>query len=228
MTYLFYYGSHVLGILLALGYLVWVAPRFGLDRFRTGVSAALAMAGLVLVMKVIYFAFTGVFGGENTVTIVLFVPVAALVAALVSRQSAAAFIEAAAPVICIIQGIAKFGCQAMGCCQSWLHVDWGFYNYKVRDNLFPIQSLEAVVALAVAVVLIVITLRSKWQTGGFMMPLMLVLFGFTRFWLEFLRDNHKVLWGLSKFSLWSVALVVAGCVWIAVLAIRRRREATTI
>jgi prolipoprotein diacylglyceryltransferase len=43
---------------------------------------------------------------------------------------------------------------------------------------------------------------------------MWVMFGSTRVIWEFFRVNEKLFWGLSELALWSVALFVAGVLWL--------------
>ena len=42
---------------------------------------------------------------------------------------------------------------------------------------------------------------------------MLILFGSTRFLLEFLRDNEKLFWGISNLAIHAFIMFVVGVVW---------------
>jgi prolipoprotein diacylglyceryltransferase len=46
------------------------------------------------------------------------------------------------------------------------------------------------------------------------MAWMWVMFGSTRVIWEFFRANEKLFWGLSELALWSIALTVAGVIWL--------------
>ena len=46
------------------------------------------------------------------------------------------------------------------------------------------------------------------------MAWMWVMFGTTRVIWEFFRANEKLFWGLSELALWSIALTVAGVIWL--------------
>lgn len=48
-------------------------------------------------------------------------------------------------------------------------------------------------------------------------PLMLILFGFTRFLCEFLRDNYKVFGNISNIALHAAFMFIVGVVWLLVL-----------
>ena len=58
--------------------------------------------------------------------------------------------------------------------------------------------------------------KQDYRVTGRMYPIFLLLFGGTRFFLEFLRLNCKVFWGVSDLALWALAMVVIGAVWLIV------------
>jgi phosphatidylglycerol:prolipoprotein diacylglycerol transferase len=62
-------------------------------------------------------------------------------------------------------------------------------------------------------------LRDRFTTG-MLFALYLVLAGTERFLIEFIRRNEDVALGLTQAQLLSLAMVVAGGVWIAVRANR--------
>ena len=51
----------------------------------------------------------------------------------------------------------------------------------------------------------------------------LILFGVTRFFLEFLRDNQKVFGNVSILALHCVLMVVVGAVWLIIRQLRDRK-----
>jgi prolipoprotein diacylglyceryltransferase len=55
------------------------------------------------------------------------------------------------------------------------------------------------------------------------MAWMWVMFGSTRVIWEFFRANEKLFWGLSELALWSIALTVAGVIWL-VLDIKKEEK----
>jgi phosphatidylglycerol:prolipoprotein diacylglycerol transferase len=59
---------------------------------------------------------------------------------------------------------------------------------------------------------------------GVIFALYLILAGLERFLVEFIRRNADAFAGLTAAQLWSVAMVIAGVAWIAVVA---RREGLT-
>jgi len=58
-------------------------------------------------------------------------------------------------------------------------------------------------------------LRTRIQLPGLAFGLYMVLAGFARLMVEFIRLNPRVLWGFSEAQLISIALMVLGLVLIA-------------
>ena len=76
------------------------------------------------------------------------------------------------------------------------------------------QIAEGITALAIAIAVIYIAARKDFCAGGSTMAWMWVLFGPTRVIWEFFRANEKLFLGLSELALWSIALSVAGVIWL--------------
>src|SRR2546427_280807 len=66
--------------------------------------------------------------------------------------------------------------------------------------------------------------RDRLPRDGDLFRLYLLLFGVTRFGLEFLRDRQLSLWGLSAMQLTCLELTVVGAVGLA-LSYKRRSSA---
>ena len=82
--------------------------------------------------------------------------------------------------------------------------------------MFPVQLLEGIVSAAIVVWLLTYAKKHKYNCAGLCMPYMFIAFGLTRFFLEFLRNNQKLFWGISELALWSLLMFIVGIVWIAV------------
>ena len=52
--------------------------------------------------------------------------------------------------------------------------------------------------------------KKNYRSDGLAYPLMLMLFGYSRFLLEFLRDNHKVVFGVSTLALHALFMALVG------------------
>lgn len=69
-------------------------------------------------------------------------------------------------------------------------------------------------ALLIFLVCVILAKKKAYPVDGRMYPVFLILFGGTRFFLEFLRLNVKVFWGISVLALWALLMVVVGIVWL--------------
>ena len=58
--------------------------------------------------------------------------------------------------------------------------------------------------------------RKKYVADGTQFPWMLILFGTTRFALEFLRDNQKLFLGISVLAIHCVVMVLVGIIWLII------------
>ena len=209
-----YYNFHIIGFLATLVYLFWVFPKYKVGRIRGFALAACTYLTAYALMLVLFWLITGEFGGQNVIRIFLFVPLILLLYANSFDVDYRTSLDFAAPVLCIAQAFGKIGCTVSGCCESWWQTSWGVYNPYTETTLFPVQIAEGITALAIAIAVIAIAARHRFRCGGITMAWMWVMFGSTRVIWEFFRANEKLFWGLSELSLWSIALTVAGVLWL--------------
>ena len=209
-----YYGFHVLGFVASLIYLYWVFPKYKVNRLCGLCLAACTYLTAYALMLVLFWIITGNFGGQNVIRIFLFLPLILWLYSSTFDVDYRVSLDFAAPVLCIAQAFGKIGCTVSGCCESHIEVPWGVYNPYTETTLFPVQIAEGVTALAVAIAVILIAKRAKFRCGGITMAWMWVMFGSTRVIWEFFRANEKLFLGLSELALWSVALTVAGIIWL--------------
>jgi phosphatidylglycerol:prolipoprotein diacylglycerol transferase len=120
------------------------------------------------------------------------------------------------------EAFGRIGCFFNGCCYGTpSHVAWAMYQHDAWRH--PTQIYSSIVAIALFAVLI--TLRDKMPREGDLFRLYLVLFGVSRFMLEFLRERNVSFGGLS-WAQW-VCLEMAG-VFSLTLMISSRRTRTTL
>ena len=146
--------------------------------------------------------------------------------------------DAAAPAIAIGYGIARIGCHLSGDgdyglpvseFMSW--VPWGTNYAKgtvppsaafhgteiakkfggvVPDNTLchPTPVYEFI--LAVIILAILWRYRKKFTVDGRLFSLFLVLTGISRFFVEFIRLNPRIMFGLSEAQLISIVMIIFG------------------
>ena len=210
-----YYTYHVIGFVATFAYLFWVLPKYGVKRIRGLSLAACTYLTAYALMLVLFWIVTGKFGGQNVIRIFLFVPLILLLYAKTFDVDFKVSLDFAAPVLCIAQAFGKIGCTISGCCESFIEVPWGVYNSYTETRLFPVQICEGITAAAIAITVVIMARRKNFKCCGITMAWMWVMFGSTRVIWEFLRANEKTVLGLSELALWSVALTVAGVIWLA-------------
>lgn len=118
-------------------------------------------------------------------------------------------------------GFARIGCIFPGCCHGYPS-SWGIYSNMAETVCFPIQIIEIIVSFVLA--FIMWRLHSQDRFRGNLYPWFLVMFGSTRFILEFFRDNQKLLWGISELSLHALTCLIVGVVILTLNRYKERRS----
>lgn len=138
-------------------------------------------------------------------------------------------LDVAAPALALGYAVGRVGCQLAGDGDYGRPWDgpWAMSypdgTVPTTEDVHPTPVYEALAMGAVALVLW--RLRHR-LTGGLLFALYLVLAGAERLLVEFIRRNEDVALGLTQPQLISVAMIVAGGVWLAVGLRRPRTPAT--
>lgn len=178
-------------------------------------------------MFFLYWAESGFrnFGGNNIVRIFVWVPLIAWPFCKLFKLDFKTMCDYLAPVVCVQHGVSHFGCIFGGCCYSY---EWapGIWNHVLRYNTFPIQPIEALVAVAIVLYIWLSEKKSGFKVTGEYYPLMLILFGYSRFLLEFARDNEKLFLGISSLAIHALIMGIVGTAWLVTVRERNRRKQT--
>ena len=104
--------------------------------------------------------------------------------------------------------IIKIACFCAGCCNGF---EWekGLYNAVDDRYEFPVQLVEAALALIIFIFLLWFRKRAK---EGTMFPIYLILYSGTRFFSEFLRHEEEVLWIFKTYHLLCIGGVILGII----------------
>jgi phosphatidylglycerol:prolipoprotein diacylglycerol transferase len=144
--------------------------------------------------------------------------------------------DAFAPGVAIGQAVGRQGCFAAGCCWGRpTNAPWGvefgeaahrITGVPVGIHLHPTQLYES--AAAFVIFLFLYWLHGRKRFSGQVIAIYAVLYGLTRFIIEFFRDDPRgdiagltTLTGLSTSQLISLLVVAVGVVF---LVLRRRRS----
>ncbi|MBQ7670614.1 MAG: prolipoprotein diacylglyceryl transferase [Clostridia bacterium] len=204
---IFFFGGFV-GLTI---YNLCVCKKYGISRLKAMLFTVMVYAASVAWMFVLYWVFTGTWGGNNIVRIFIWVPVFAFPAAKILKLDWLTSCDFISPCLCINHGIAHLGCIFAGCCYGY-PMENGVFSPNTMYKTFPIQPIEALIAIGIAVYIAIREHKKKYKTDGLSIPVMLMLFGYSRFFLEFARDNDKLFWNISELALHALLAGIVGTV----------------
>lgn len=148
------------------------------------------------------------FGGISFFGAVFLVPLAFLAVPRLFRESYENMMDVFAPGICMMLAIMKVQCLTSGCCQG--------RELYVGDTIlrFPSPLAELANGLLLMIILLAMALRPKGR--GMLYPWYMILYGCTRFVLQFFREEWVTRTGIlpTYGTLWSVLSVAIGVFWI--------------
>lgn len=218
-----YYSFQVFAFIAVFIMAVWYGKKLEMKPWKSVVTFAVVYPLTDLWKRVLFWIESGfqTFGGENIVRVFIYVPVIAYFVAVLLKIDRKRMCDFLAPLVILSHGVGHFGCIFEGCCQGY-PMSWGLYNIDTGLNHFPIQPIEALGALAVVVYLLHRTKRLNYQPDGLQYPIMLMLFGSTRFVFEFFRDNQKIFMGISSLAFHALFAFAIGVV--AYILVKRKAE----
>lgn len=161
------------------------------------------------------------FGGQNLVRGLIYIPLLLITISKIFKINYNTLLAFVAPLPCLVQGISHFGCAFAGCCHGFPN-SWGIYNIYEEKVLFPIQFIEAIVALIIFAIIVIYN-HKKGVNNGLSFAIMLMLFGGTRFLLEFLRDNEKLILNISSLAFHALFMHIVGIIMYIIL---KRKQIT--
>ncbi len=155
-------------------------------------------------------------GANNIVRMYVYAPLISIVAAKVLKMPTGKVIDYVAPSMALQQFVGHSVCPFVGCCQGY-PCSWGIWNPTTNTRLFPNQWLECIVALAIVFYLLHLAKKENYAGTGRVYAMFLILFGSTRFFLEFLRDNDKLFLEISNLACHALFMTLVGTVWMMLI-----------
>lgn len=146
--------------------------------------------------------------GANYFGLLFSAPIMLLLYCRLMGVDAAQQIDAVVPAFPLALIFAKLGCYAAGCCGgiSW---ELGLLNPHTQIREFPIQLLEAAIALGLFLFLLK---KQKQLKPGTAYPIYLMLYCGIRFFSEFLRSDRNILWIFKTYHFLCIAGFTLGAV----------------
>lgn len=224
-----YYGMYLLGTVLMFAVSLATYKKYSLKLWQAVVFTLVALVGGLagtVVMGKVYTSLLRANGilGESNMAIygaVMFTPLILVIACLITKQPWKKILDMIAPSGIIFTACAKLGCMFAGCCNG-IECSFGVYNYRLDAKVFPSPVVEFVTMLIIIVIGFRYAFKSEKFVPGTVYPIMGILYGGTRFFLEYLRfythevERHIVM-GMTLWQLCSLITVAASLVWLMCL-----------
>lgn len=211
----FYILFFVLGFVAVLTGLAWFGKKLEFPLIKVVITVLIVYPLVVLWMMIMCWVENGFtnFGGNNIVRIFIYVPLIAMPVTRWLKLDMQKTLSLLSVAPLLVHGFSHFGCIFEGCCSGY-PCEWGIYNPFYQDIRFPSQPIEALAALAIVVYLFIRAKKRNYIPDGLEYPIMLVIFGSSRFGFEFLRSGTKMFWGISNLAIHALFMFVVGVIWI--------------
>lgn len=218
----------VIGLIIVIILSFIICKKHGISKLSTLIFILLGYGGGIYCAKLMGGLYTMVSqmygGGKSNVAIfgvVVGLPLVLIAASLISGKDWKKVNDLFAPGAFLGLAFSKFGCFFAHCCPG-IECSFGTYNPLYEKVMFPSQLCESVTMVFVVAFSFWYSLKYKKRISGAAYPVTAMLYTFTRFCWEFLRyydlDKMKhLLFGLSFWQLWCVAVFAASCVWLLIL-----------
>lgn len=217
-----YYLFHILGFLAVFLFNIWHGKKREICAKHSILTTLFVYSLTYLWIYIQYWVESGFsnFGGMNIVRGFVYIPIIALPIVKFFKIEWKRLCDFIAPCVCLTQSISHIGCIFVCCCAGYPS-DWGIYNIYYQGLAFPSQLLEAFTAFCIFLFLVYRGKRSQFRTTGIEYPIMLILFGSTRFLWEFARNNEKILWDCSSLALHALFMAIVG---VIILILQKRQK----
>ena len=213
-------------LFLLVGMLAMLPIALLFNRFYKLTVAQLSLFIILLTLTglvggaVMYFIENGSLGGFSFYGAIFLAPVQMYFLAKCFHISPVAVVDLCAPIGCIMLAIQKANCLRTGCCAGRI-IARSATGSPIR---FPSQILEGSAALIIC--LFLYWLVSTQKHRGRILPCFLILYGFSRFGLNLMRDTVPALFGLAVGNIWSIVSIVSGVILLICINIKQSHTKT--
>ncbi|MBD3426199.1 MAG: prolipoprotein diacylglyceryl transferase [Candidatus Omnitrophica bacterium] len=239
---LYSYGFMVaLGFLLSTLLILRNSRNFGISREDVldaviAVLAAGIIGGRLLFVGINFEYFLRhpvriIFIHEGGLAIQGAIVAAALTGFFVAKHKRLSFWRGAdliSPYIALAQALGRIGCFLNGCCYGRVATEgfWAVTFPGEEVSRLPVQIYSSAGLLFIFILLLL--LRKKRPFDGYLFALYLLLYSFFRFFMDFLRGDELVGWGMLTLSqLISIGMFAAGGAILLFLWRSSKRTETT-
>ena len=212
-----YNGVVVLAFFIQIVFLLHYRNRYDISAKHTAIVLTVVYPIVYFWMLVLAWVANGFknWGANNFVRVFVWIPLFILAIAKIMKLDARKLCDFFAPSMALEQAVGHLVCPFAGCCYGY-PCSWGIWNPNQKEYLFPNQWLECGVAFLIFFYLLWYAKKRSFKGDGRVCAWFLILFGGTRFFLEFLRDNNKLFLGISNLALHAALMVIVGWIWLSV------------
>lgn len=215
---LLYRGFYVLGFLFIFVFNTFYGKKYNIKPIKALIFSVVSYAlvfGWSYILAWIANGFE--WGHHNAIRVYMWFPLILMLMSKVFSVKWKVACEYLAPSACFVYGIARIGCLFPGCCYGY-EAEWGIYSLEAERYCVPVQLFEAITALIIGGIVLFLAARKKYKVqNGSLYPIMMVMYGGTRFLWEFFADNEKIIWGISELAIWAMGTLVVGIIWLLII-----------
>ena len=174
------------------------APKYGYKRKSALLYGSVIMTMVFLFTYAFYFTL-GLFGinpGLNSYRTYLLVPFFAYTASEKWKIPALHGADFMIPALLSVRAMVMIVCNLAGCAQA-VPCDWGIYSLRLGHNVFPMDLIEFITNLSVAVFSFYYAKKLNYRGDGRIFAVCMSLLGAVRFLLQF---GSLEVWGVRGFN----------------------------
>lgn len=212
-----YWGCYALGFLTIFIFNAFYAKKYNIPKGKAVLFTIVSYILIYLWAYILAWVINGFeWGHHNAIRVYAWMPVVLFLIGKLFKINWKTACDYIAPSTCIVYGIARLGCIFTGCCYG-IQTNWGMYSVEAGHVCFPVQLCEAITSLIIAVIIIIIARKNSYQVTGTLYPLMMIMFGGTRFIWEFFADSPRIIFNVTELGLWALFVCLIGVAWYATL-----------
>lgn len=151
--------------------------------------------------------------GANYFGFILFIPFILFLLFYLLHISPLKQMDLITPAFPLALSISKLACFFHGCCNG-IESAFGLYNHMTGKIEFPVQLVEAGLALLIFVFFMLWRKKAK---EGTLFPVYLILMSGTRFFSEFLRHEPNVIWIFKTYHILCIIGFVLGLIYLFIV-----------
>lgn len=222
-----------IGIITAVVFCAWYGRNAGIGIAKAAMTVTVVLAITFISTHIIILDAISFLDEHTSIPAVyitslirtfLLIPMLGLLMSKILKISWYAICDMLAFCPLLVAGIGCIGCLFAGCCRGYPW-EYGIYNPKIDALAFPLPLLHSAIFFLIFAYLLLRATKNQYRVDGLSYPIMLILFGSSRFLTELLCDNRKIFWGISVIAIHALKDCLVG---IVVYIMVKRRQKTAV